>query len=167
MIARQRRPLIASAEFLEADGAFLLVLQNFALGVVDLARWERQKLAASFAVLPISRILVTIACVLERAKAMAVVTFPLSSMSISVGPLEGTVTMPFVIFPFSDVHISVVPLVCAVTMRFASLPLSDVHISVGPRAGTVAMRFVFFPFSDVHISVGALAGAVAMTFAIL
>jgi hypothetical protein len=27
------------AEFLEADGAFSLVLQNFVLGVIDLARW--------------------------------------------------------------------------------------------------------------------------------
>ena len=38
MIARQRSPLIALAEFLEADGAFSFVLQNFALGVVDRAR---------------------------------------------------------------------------------------------------------------------------------
>jgi hypothetical protein len=166
VIARQRRPLIASAEFLEADGAFSLVLQNFALGVVDLARWERQKIAASFAVFPISRILVAVACVLVRAKAMAFVSLPLSSMSISVGPLVGAVAMPFVIFPFSDVHISVGALVGAVAMRFVIFPFSDVHISVVPLVGAVAMRFVFFPFSDVHISVGALEGAVAMTFVI-
>jgi hypothetical protein len=81
-------------------------------------------------VFPISRILVAVACVLERAKAMAFVTFPLSSMSISVDPLVGALAMLFALFPFSDVHISVDPLVGAVAMMLAFFPFSDVLISV-------------------------------------
>jgi hypothetical protein len=65
---------------------------------------------------------------------MAFVTFPLSSMSISVDPLVGALAMLFALFPFSDVHISVDPLVGAVAMMLAFFPFSDVHITVDVEA---------------------------------
>ncbi len=71
VLARQRRPLLALAEILAADGAFSFVLQNFALGVLDLARWEPQKLSASFVVFPISRILLAVASVTAAGAAVS------------------------------------------------------------------------------------------------
>ena len=65
-----------------------------------------------FAVFPCPRILIAVASVLVRAKAMACAILPLSDVHISVDPLECAVAMQFTILKFSDVYISVGQRIC-------------------------------------------------------